>query len=118
MAGQTMIRLTEALRAWGTPAFNDALKRELRGLNADQLPLQQGLTSGSYALADRLEVMVIRTGEERDRIRARVGIFYAAMMIGCSCADDPTPVDEENEYCEVELEIDKRSAVAKLVLAD
>ncbi|MEJ2346964.1 MAG: hypothetical protein P8076_15100 [Gammaproteobacteria bacterium] len=113
-----MIRLTEALRAWGTPRFDDALKQELRALGAEQLPLQQGLTSGSYALADKLDAMVIRAREEEYCIRARVGIFYAAMMIGCSCADDPTPVGEESEYCEVELEIDKRSAVARVALAD
>ena len=112
-----MIRLTEALRAWGTPGFNDALKQELRGLNADQLPLQQGLTSGSYAFADKLDAMVIRAGEEEHCIRARVGIFYAAMLIGCSCADDPTPVSEINEYCEVQFDIDKASAIAVVSLA-
>lgn len=113
-----MVRFTEALRAWGTPGFNDALKRELRGLSADQLPLQQGLARGSFAVADKLDAMVIRAVEQQHCVRARVGIFYGATMIGCGCADDPTPVTEENEYCEVELEIDKRSAVATVTLVD
>lgn len=33
-----MIRLTKALKAWGTPAFEGALKQEIEQLEASQLP--------------------------------------------------------------------------------
>ena len=44
------------------------------------------------------------------------GIFYRSVIGGCSCADDPTPVDEQAEYCEVVVEIDKVTAEAKVTL--
>jgi hypothetical protein len=32
------------------------------------------------------------------------------MTVGCSCADDPTPDSKNNEYCVVQLDIDKTTA--------
>ncbi|MCU0842459.1 MAG: hypothetical protein MUC79_12175 [Thiobacillaceae bacterium] len=111
-----MSRLPESLRAWGTPEFKGVLKRELERLGSDQLPLQQGLSSSSYALDDKLSVIVLGASEEADRIRVKAGIFYAGIIAGCSCADDPTPVDENVEYCEVLVVIDRRTAEATITL--
>jgi hypothetical protein len=111
-----MIRLTNALNAWGTAGFNAILKQEIEQLTIAQLPLQQGLTSTSHALDDRLRVMIIRVADEGSFIRAIAGIFYTGMVAGCSCADDPTPVNEENEYCEVQLAINKATAETTVVL--
>ena len=100
-----MIRLPKALDAWGTPDFNDVLKRELEQISIDQLPLQQGLSTCSHVAGEDFQVMVIRAAEAGGCIQARVGIFYAGIIAGCSCADDPTPVEEQSEYCEVQLDI-------------
>ena len=43
-----MILLTKALNAWETPAFEEVLKREIEELDGNALPLQQGLSQGSY----------------------------------------------------------------------
>ena len=112
------IRLSSALQAWGTPAFNEALKREIEQGDRTWLPLQQGLSSGSHVVDDHLSAMVIATSETADTIRAKVGIFYASILAGCSCADDPTPVDELSEYCELMFDIEKVGAEATVTLAE
>lgn len=111
-----MIRLSKSLNAWGTPDFNGTLKLEVEQLDGGQLPLQQGLSFSSVALDSRIEAMVLNVSEDAEAIRAKVGIFYAGIIAGCNCADDPTPVDEQNEYCEVLLSIDKASAETKITL--
>jgi hypothetical protein len=105
-----MIHLDKALKAWGSPDFQEILKREIKGLDAGQLPLQQGLSTGSHAVDDSLGVMIISVTEDADVIHAKAGIFYTGIIAGCSCADDPTPVDENHEYCVVQLDIDKTTA--------
>lgn len=111
-----MIRLTKTLNAWGTPGFRDVLKNEIERMGAGHLPLQQGLSTGSYALDDKLEVMIISVSEDAGFIRAKAGIFYAGILTGCSCADDPTPVNEESEYCVVQLDISKLTAETTVAL--
>lgn len=105
-----MIRLNKTLNAWGTPAFEDILKKEIGQLGVEQLPLQQGLSTSSYALDNTLNVRIISVSEGESCIRVKAGIFYTGIIAGCSCADDPTPVDENNEYCEVLLDINKMTA--------
>ena len=102
-----MKKLEESLKAWGDESFKEVLKQELQGLGITDLPLQQGITSGSYVVDKPFKVMVIESAEADNHIRARVGIFYAGIIAGCNCSDDPTPVDETTEYCEVEILIDK-----------
>jgi len=111
-----MIRLTKALAAWGCPDFADTLKKELEQLNAEQLPLQQGLATSSHALDNNLSAMIIRVGDDAASIQVRAGIFYSGIIAGCSCADDPTPIDEQSEYCEVRLEINKTTAETTITL--
>ncbi len=111
-----MLRLTKVFSAWGTPEFTDVLKKEIEQLDAVHLPLQQGLSASSYALDDKFSVMILGVSEEPGFIHARAGIFYSGIIAGCSCADDPTPVNELNEYCEVQLDIDKKTAETKIAL--
>jgi hypothetical protein len=111
-----MIRLTKTLDAWGTRYFDAFLKKEIEQLSTEQLPLQEGLSAGSYALGDKIEAMVINSSEHDGFIRARVGIFYSGILAGCSCADDPTPVEPQPEYCEVQVDIDRGTAEATIVL--
>jgi hypothetical protein len=111
-----MIRLAGALSARGTPGFADILKREIEQLDADLLPLQQGLSASSHVTDSPRQVMILAIAEEAGVIRVRAGIFYSGIIAGCSCADDPTPVDEQNEYCEVQFEINKQTAEAAVTL--
>jgi hypothetical protein len=111
-----MIRLSKALNAWGSPDFEEILKREIEQLDAGQLPLQQGLSTGSYASDNTLGVMIISVSDDPDVIHVKAGIFYSGIIAGCSCADDPTSVDENAEYCEVQLDISKATAETRVTL--
>ena len=111
-----MIRFDKALRAWGTPDFEAVLKQEIAQLNADQLPLQQGLSTGNYVTAAPFTVVINSVAETKDAIRVKAGIFYQSVIGGCSCADDPTPISENAEYCEVWLDIDKATAATTIAL--
>jgi hypothetical protein len=111
-----MIRLTKSINAWGTRDFEDVLKKEIEQLDAAQLPLQQGMSSGSYALDNKLKVMILSVTDDSGYISLKAGVFYTGVIAGCNCADDPTPVEEESEYCEVQLEINKVSAETTIKL--
>jgi hypothetical protein len=112
-----MIRFDKALRAWGTPGFEAALKHEVEQLEPDHLPLQQGLSSGNYVADAPITVMINSVAEMENTIRIRAGILYQGVLGGCSCADDPTATGESNEYCEVQLDIDKATAKTVVTLA-
>jgi hypothetical protein len=111
-----MTRLPNSLNAWGTPGFETTLRQEIEQLDAAQLPLQQGLTRSSHVTDRPFQAMVIAVREETGLIRAKAGIFYTGVIAGCSCADDPTPIDEQTEYCVVQIDIDRATADAKVTL--
>jgi hypothetical protein len=113
-----MIRLTEALNAWGTPDFEAALKGEVEKLDNDQLPLQQALSTSSHVTDRPRTLSIIRVADGENLIHVKAGIFYSGIIAGCSCADDPTPIGEQNEYCVVQIEINKRTAEATVTLLD
>jgi hypothetical protein len=111
-----MIQLPNALTAWGTPAFETILKQELAQLNSGQLPLQQGMTSSSQVTDRPIQAMVLGASEQPTRIEVKVGVFYTGVIAGCNCADDPSPVDEQNEYCVLQLVIDRATADTTVTL--
>lgn len=113
-----MTRLPNSLNAWGTPGFTTTLKQEIERLDAAQLPLQQGLTRSSHVTDRPFQVRVIAVREENDLIQAKMGIFYTGTIAGCSCADDPTPVDELNEYCVLQFSISKKTAETTVTMLD
>ena len=115
---QNMIKLALSLRAWNTAAFTDVLKQEVSSLDTESLPLQQGLRHSSVAIADNITVSILKTSENDDSIFARAGLFYTGIISGCSCADDPTPVDENNEYCEISICINKITAESIITLVE
>lgn len=110
------MRLTKSLNAWGSPQFSDVLKQELQAQLVEALPLQQGLQSSSHVLDAPRSVMVIVSSAIGNAIHAKVGVFYSGILAGCSCADDPTPVEAVNEYCEVRIEIDRTTGDATAAL--
>ena len=111
-----MPRLTKSLNAWQTPRFDEILKGEIRQMDTSILPLQQGLAHGSVALDDVLDVIIISKSEGMVAIHVKTGIFYAGIIAGSCCADDPTPVDKTSEYCEVLFDIDRITAVTAISL--
>jgi hypothetical protein len=113
-----MIRLTKTLNAWGTSGFEDVLKSEVEQIDADRLPLQQGLSATSQVTDSQHKVMIISVADDDGFIQVTTGIFYSGIIAGCSCADDPTPVDEQNEYCEVRFRIDKKTAETTVALLE
>lgn len=112
-----MLRLPAALQAWNTPAFAAVLRDELAG-QAAALPLQQAAVRSSAALDSGIESMLIGTSEEASCIRAHVGVFFFGIVAGCACADDPTPVEAQPEYCELLLSIDRSTAATTATLID
>jgi len=110
-----MMQFGKTLRAWGTPGFETVLKQEIEQ-NVSHLPLQQGLSTGNHVTAAPVTVMITRVTGMENVIRIKAGIFYQGVLGGCSCADDPTPTSESNEYCEVQLDIDKTTAATSVVL--
>ena len=110
-----MLRLPDSLCAWGAPGFENILKQELVQ-HTDALPLQQGLTHSNHVTDAPVTVMIHSVAATDDAIRVKAGIFYQGALGGCSCADDPAPASENNEYCELELSIDKVSAATMVTL--
>ncbi len=49
-------------------------------------------------------------------VRVKAGIFYKGVIAGCNCADDPSPIDEQNEHCVVQFLIDRLTAEASVTL--
>lgn len=111
-----MPTFTKSLHAWQTPAFEETLRTELEALGVDQLPLQAGLRQGSHALADTVSASILGTTEDATAIHVKAGLFYRSLIAGCNCADDPTPDDELNEYCEIRVSIDRASGAVTLTL--
>jgi len=105
-----MFYLSLSLQAWNTTCFNDVFKKEVCSLNADALPLQQGLAHSSYANADNLSITILKIEHDAVKILVKAGLFYTGIIAGCNCADDPTSVDENNEYCEAVFSINKKTA--------
>ena len=116
MGTQPMIRLDKVLSAWSTPEFQSVLKNEMERMDAQALPLQQGLARGNCVGDDDFSVMIISATEIPNGIRAKAGIIYTGIIAGCSCADDPTPVDGHTEYCEVQVDIDMATAETTFTL--
>lgn len=106
-----MVALPESLKAWNRESFDAAFKCELPMLGK-ALPLQAGLTSGSYALEKPLNVLILQKTADDEFIRVKAGIFYQSLMPGCACAGDPTEEDTQNEHVVVLVCINRKTAEA------
>jgi len=110
-----MIKLEKTVAACNDDSFAQVFKQEVEQLSLDDLPLQQSLSVGSHALADDLKIMINSVEQLDNTIRIRAGIFFYSIIAGCNCADDPTPVDRQSEYCELKFSIDRLSAETKIL---
>jgi len=111
-----VITLSESLKAWDSPAFEDIFKSEVGNLKNSLLPLQQGLKQSSYVSDNEFIIVILKTSEASEIIKIKTGIFYAGFIAGSCCADDPTPLNEQTEYCEIQFEINKSTAKATIKL--
>ncbi|VAW53208.1 hypothetical protein MNBD_GAMMA05-1133 [hydrothermal vent metagenome] len=111
-----MLYLKQSIKAWDTDSFKDVLIKELRSIDASLLPLQQGLSYSNFAVGDNISAIILCTEDNNGQLQVKAGLFYSGIIAGCNCADDPTPVDEINEYCEVLLAIDKKTALTTVSL--
>lgn len=111
-----MLKLTSALNAWEKSSFEDIFKQAIMTMNVTQLPLQQGLAHSNYTDGSKRSVLILSATASADAIRVKTGIFYTGIITGCGCADDPTPLSEIAEYCEVQFTIDKTTAETTITL--
>ena len=112
------MKLSKALQANHSPEFNKALKNEIQDLDPNLLPLQQGLSLSSYVGKTPFTAVILNVSEEDNYIKIKVGIFYTGIIAGCSCSDDPSPTDEQNEYCNLLFSVNKNTADTDVVLLD
>lgn len=113
------IPLTRALGSWPGSGFGEAFCAEVEA-SAAQPPMQRllirAMTQGSQ-LADRApQVMILSSRQEQDRLKVKAGVFFHSVTAGCNCADDPSPPDEHNEYCELNFVIDTGDGNASVEL--
>lgn len=111
-----MIRLREALNVLGTRDFKEVLRKEIEHLDAGLLPLQQGLAKSSQVGDRDFSVMILGIAQDAGVVHVTAGILYSGIIAGCSCADDPTPVTEQSEYCEIRFDIDRQTAETTVTL--
>jgi len=111
-----MLQLTASLQAWNTPDFVIVFKREIETLGPGILPLQQALTVSSVVTDGRPTALIQNIGTDNEFIIIKLGICYAGIVAGCSCTDDPTPMSENAEYCEVLVKINKHNADTTITL--
>jgi hypothetical protein len=115
---KTPITLENTRKAWDQAGLKQVFNEELRSLPVDALPLQQGLRQSSIALNHALSATILKARQVGDDYIIHAGLFYTGMVAGCNCADDPTPQDEINEYCEALFTIDRRTGVTTVTLTD
>lgn len=118
----TRLTLTRSAATWNRPMFRATLIDEIQTLGADhpalQPLLQEGLRQTSAVADDALAVHLLSSREQEGHILVQLGIFYAGIIAGCSCADDPSPVDTITEHCELLLDIDLATGQARAALCD
>ncbi|MFK5949791.1 MAG: hypothetical protein QM500_13590 [Methylococcales bacterium] len=68
------------------------------------------MSLSSYVGNSPFSAVILNTTDESEFIKAKVSIFYTGIIAGCSCSDDPSPTDEQNEYCELQFIINKNTA--------
>lgn len=111
-----MIKLPGSVASWQTSSFADTFKEEVRAIDADKLPLQQAMSQSSYLVDQEINVMLLNASKTGNTLHVRAGVFYSGVIAGSCCADDPTPLDEQSEYCEVQFDIDVSTAETTVTL--
>jgi hypothetical protein len=101
--------------AWPDETFSTTLKAEIEALPAGSLPLDQATVNGWHVDDSHITATVLRVADDANTITADLGIFFAEIIAGCSCGDEP---QSQHAYCELRLSIDKNTGVAKFFLPE
>ena len=110
LRGRALIRLPRTINSWGTSAFADTFKIEVQEIDAIKLPLQQAMTQSSYMMDCGINVVLLNASETENMLHIKAGIFYSGVIAGSCCADDPSPLDSQSEYCELQFDINTATA--------
>jgi hypothetical protein len=105
-------RLENSLRAWNTDAFAGILKSEILGLGAGVLPLHEAAAGGCID-EDGIGVTLLGSTDSATELHVNVGVFFAEIIAGCSCGDEPST---NNAYCEMQVSIDKSTGLARFAV--
>jgi hypothetical protein len=108
-----MVELHDALRAWGTAGFAPALKRALEGLAPGTLPLDGATAHGGRIADGPVAVTIQGAADAGTHLDATIGVFFAEVIAGCSCGDEPF---DQPGYCELLVRIDKATGAAAFTL--
>ena len=90
----------------------------LRRLPNGALPLQAACTQGGIVDDRSLGISLLGSHATPTHVVARIGVFFAELVGGCSCHDDPAA---SPAYAELRVEIaraDGRAAIAVVSEAD
>lgn len=112
------MKLPNIITALDNPNLPQVIKKEIEQLDTNLLPLQQGLSLSSYVADNPVNTTILSITDTDNTLDVKAGIFYTGIIAGCSCADDPTPQDVQNEYCEILITINKNNAEAAVVLVE
>lgn len=92
------------------------LKQYIQALGPDELRLQQALSQSSMVSDSGINVLIFNVARGKGTITVRAGIQYKGFVAGCSCADDPSPVPEIDEYCELSVCINSATGTTDVEL--
>lgn len=115
---KAQVTFSHSLQAWDTPRFPQVFKQEMCGLDMRALPLQAALSQSSHVSERPIEPVVLLSTETADAIQVKAGIFFAGIIAGSCCADDPGLNCEQLEYCELLVTIHKTTAHVTISLLD
>ena len=118
MTHNPAIHLPRITQAINQPDFKTIFIEELSSLESHQLPLQAALSHSSYVSNEPFQVMYISHQLSADDLLVKTAIFYTGIIAGCSCADDPSPQDTQNEACELLVIINLQTSQARFELID
>jgi hypothetical protein len=109
------ISLPRSLHAWPGETFPGTLKAEIEALPPGSLPLDKATLTGWHIDDSHITATVLRVADDATRIFADVGIFFAEIIAGCSCGDEP---QSQGNYCQLQVIIDKESGSATFAVPE
>lgn len=99
------------LDAWDHPAFGDTLRRDLAACRAGLRRIAERSSATGCLSSEDPAITLLGRAWNPDGIHVHIGVFFRAVVGGCSCGDEPSM---ENGFCEVRISIDGTSAEGEL----
>lgn len=111
-----MMSFQAVVTAYGTPDFAQVFVETVQRMDAADLPLQQGLRQSNYVSPSPHRVVILASEATEKTITVRAGIFYAGIVAGSCCSDDPAPMCEQTEHCELYFTIDRKTTAIEIAM--